>query len=363
MTVWRPGMAGPAGGLALGVLGTLLCVLGLVVEPHRMGAAWLASLTFWIALPLGCLAMLLLHALAGGGWRDDIRRELLAGLATLPLLSLAVLPILIGARSLYGWAQPQAPAINAYLTLPFFMGRTLFYLVLWNVLGLLAGLRIGGGRELGTVPAALSLLLLTLSTTFAVIDWLMSLEAPWTSSAFGLLVSIGWLLGALAMTIGARTLAMPPGSPLPDRRMRDLANLLLAAVLGVAYVSFMQFLIIWEENLSHEVVWFLHRSTLLWLVVTVIVVLARTALPFVLLLFRRVKQSRAGLLAICGLLVLGHLAASWWLVIPSFGYRSLSWTDFAALLAIGGLVAAVALRVLAEPRPRAPASAASLSHG
>ena len=38
---------------------------------------------------------------------------------------------------------------------------------------------------------------------------------------------------------------------------RDLAAILLATTIFWAYVEFMQFLIIWEENLKTEIPWYL----------------------------------------------------------------------------------------------------------
>ena len=52
----------------------------------------------------------------------------------------------------------------------------------------------------------------------------------------------------------------------PDR-CHDLGNLLLAFVMFWAYVSFMQYLIIWSGNLPEENVWYLHRSQGGWQIV------------------------------------------------------------------------------------------------
>ena len=52
----------------IGGLGLLACVIGAVVQPEAFAFAWLAALTIWLRWPLGCLALLLVHALTGGGW-------------------------------------------------------------------------------------------------------------------------------------------------------------------------------------------------------------------------------------------------------------------------------------------------------
>ena len=59
--------------------------------PH----AWLAALTAWLGWPLGCMGLLLIHALTGGRWGYAMRPQLVAGMSTLLLLLPALIPLLM----------------------------------------------------------------------------------------------------------------------------------------------------------------------------------------------------------------------------------------------------------------------------
>ncbi len=78
--------------------------------------------------------------------------------------------------------------------------------------------------------------------------------------------------------------------------LHDLGNLLLAFVMLWAYMSFAQFLIIWVENLQHEIPWYLHRINGGWGVIAVALIVLQFALPFILLLSRVVKRKAANAL-------------------------------------------------------------------
>lgn len=83
------------------------------------------------------------------------------------------------------------------------------------------------------------------------------------------------------------------------------------------------------------------------------VFLAQGLLPFLALLWPRVKRSRRGLAAVCVLLLAAHLLESWWLVLPGFDATGMTWFAPAATLAIGGLSAALFLWRLDAGRPDA----------
>jgi hypothetical protein len=122
-----------------------------------------------------------------------------------------------------------------------------------------------------------------------------------------------------------------------------------------AYMSFSQYLIIWSENLPHEIPWIATRTTSGWRSVAAALIVFHFAVPFFLLLFRDVKTRGAWIAAIAiGLLGL-RLVDEFWRILPAFEPRGLrvSWTTFAALLGIGGLWIAVFTRALRR-RPLLP---------
>ena len=68
--------------------------------------SYLFAYVYWIAISLGCLAILMLHHLTGGWWGLPLRRILEAGSRTLPFMAVMFIPILIGMSQAYPWMWP-----------------------------------------------------------------------------------------------------------------------------------------------------------------------------------------------------------------------------------------------------------------
>jgi hypothetical protein len=106
-----------------------------------------------------------------------------------------------------------------------------------------------------------------------------------------------------------------------------------------AYLSFSQFLIIWSENLRHEIPWYLNRITGGWGAIAIALIIFQFAFPFILLLSRANKRRAESLRAIACCVVIMHLVEMFWFVAPAFhpGVLTLSWLDLVAPIGIGGL--------------------------
>jgi hypothetical protein len=118
--------------------------------------------------------------------------------------------------------------------------------------------------------------------------------------------------------------------------MADLAAILLATTIFWAYVDFMQFLIIWEENLKSEIPWYLLRIAGIWKAALYVSIGFGFVAPFFVLLWRPSKRSRGVVATIALLLVISRVAEKWWLVLPEFANAGPFWLDAAAILALGG---------------------------
>ena len=351
--------------LAAGAGALLLFVAG-----RQSGQSWLPSYLFvWLfvlGLSLGSLAWVVVHNLTGGDWGQAAGPFLQAALRLFPLTALLALPLLFAPAQLLPWMRTTADAPDAgfaagqlwYLNSTFFYARAIVYFAIW--LGLARLLRSDRaltpprpGRRDPSLQAvsAVGFILYAITTTFAAVDWTMSLTPSWHSTVFGLLIGIGQVLSALAGAIVcANALAGHVDEPL-RRRFHDLGNLALALVLVWAYLALMQFLIIWIEDLPDEITWFLLRSRTSWSALTSFVVVAHFVLPFLLLLSRGAKRAPAVLAAVAALVLLACLADSFWLVVPIFRPRGfeLQWSDLGALLAIGGLWLGCLIFVIALP--------------
>ena len=334
-----------------GVAGLVGCALAGFIVPRQLPYAWLAALTCFLAWPLGSLALLFIHALTGGRWGYAIRPQLGAGIATLPLLVPALLPLPFVAHALYPWLKPQVAAHLAnrfYLNAPFFYGRAVLYLAIWLTLGILAvrALRRADPQPALARLAPAALILLVLSVTFAAIDSTLSLDPRFKSSIYGMLVFTEAVLFALSIAVlGVACTTRPEAIIAPPEVRRVLGRLLLALVVLWAYLDFMQFLIIWNSNLPDEAVWYVVRLRGAWTTLAIGVAALHFGLPLFALIWPAVQRSRRGIAVIAALLVAIEIPRAWWLVIPASG-RGIAWADAAAMLALAGLAAGLALRAL-----------------
>jgi hypothetical protein len=327
------------------IIGVVGCVIGIAVSGASVYRAWLCAYVFWLGLPLGAVTLLLVHDLTGGAWMASARAVLASAAVTMPLATLAGIPVLIGLGAIYPW--PATGYSNGwYLNTGFFILRYAIDFVVWNAAAAYAlwaprGLAVGVPPGLRWV-SAIGLLLLAYTAGFASIDWVLSLDPKFWSAIFPMILGAHWFNTGLAVALIA--VALSPPSVLERRHVHDLASILLATVIFWAYVEFCQFLIVWEENLSHEIPWYLRRIAEGWRSVTWFIAIAGFFLPFALLLSD--KRRRAVVIGAAALILSSRLAESAWLVIPDLPLAPSLWLVAAAVLALGGLIALIFVRRL-----------------
>ncbi len=344
--------------------GTLASLVGLVWNPALFFRAYLVAYTFWLGLALGCLVLLMIQYLTGGGWGLLLRRVLEAGSRTLLPLVLLFLPLLIGLHSIYPWTT-QAPGDQSgraiYLKVGFFLGRAAFYFVVWLILGYLLN-RWSTDLESGRIPRSTrrfrllsgpGLVLYGFTITFASVDWVMSLEPKWVSTIFPPLYAVGQLLTGLSFAVATLLLLSrysSIGVNLRPNHLRDLGNLLLTFVMLWAYISFSQFLLIWVESLPEEIPWYLRRTRGGWQMLAFLLVVFQFGLPFLMLLSRKVKENSPSLATIAGLILAMRFFDLLWWIEPAYPERT-AWflvLDVSTWIGLGGFLMWWFLRKLRE---------------
>ncbi len=362
--------------LLAGVAGLLLCVAGYILNRDQFLRSYLFADIFWTGMALGCLGILLLHHTVGGKWGMVIRRLCEAGARTIPFMAIFIVPVLLAMPILYVWTQPEAAhnaviqGKRAYLNVPFFIGRTVFYFAVWTLYAYLLSNwsaqqdRTDDSRLISRLNAKMravsapGLVVFTFTATFAFVDWIMSLEPEWFSTMYGAMFVVGQMLEAFALVI-ALVILLSRWEPIKQyvtpQHFHDLGNLLLAFTVLWAYLSFSQFLIIWAGNLPDEVPWYVRRLGQGWGWVAVLLVVFHFCLPFLLLLQRDIKRRANLLLKVCWLMLAVRMLDVYWVVEPSFyGNRvQIHWTDFVTPVAVGGLWLALFFWQLGT-RPLAP---------
>jgi hypothetical protein len=345
-----PRLAVPPGArrplVAAGVALLVLLIAGLAA-PATALHGWLIGFTFAGGVPLGALALLLIHALTGGRWGEAHRPALLALARSLPILAGLVLPLILGSGLAYPWAADPSRAgpdvARWYLNAPAFAIRSLVGLAL---LGFLAW-RLGRGDRPGLLGAGFGLCLYVLFANAAAYDWLLSLAPRFTSSAFGAQVIVAEMLSALCVAV--LTSRADSGDP----SWSDLGGLMLALTLGESYLVLMSFDIHWYGDRPVQAEWYLPRSLGGWIWLEAAGVVFGAVLPMLALLFGAVRRDPLFLSLAASAILVGLAIEDVWLVSP--GTEPLS--------ALAGLVGAVAVACLLVAASRVLAPVMEGHHG
>jgi len=332
--------------------GFVVVVVSLFLAPAHTFPSYLMSFIFWLGLTLGCFPVLMLSHLVGGIWTTPIRKFLEAGISTLPAMATLLIPLFFGFSYIFRWTQPvdlrTAELLERkeiYLNLPFLVARTCLFFCILGALAFFL-LRWSKRQRESSEPkptlvlrriSAPGLVVFALVTSFAMVDWVMSLEPDWYSSIFPMIVIVDQVVSALALSIIlARVLVLGPNQASAGQ-LNQLGDLLLAFLMLWAYFSMAEILIIYAGNLPHEINWYLHRMRGGWLPVSWILAGLTFGLPFFLLLFRQLKRAPGWLSGIAVWLLVMYAVCVFWYVGPTFRASiSLDWPDPFTFLGIGG---------------------------
>lgn len=311
--------------------------IGLLIDPRTTFASYLVAWVAISAIPVGALAVLFTAYLVRAGWTHDLR-DLLAGTAlTIPVVAVLFIPVIAGMGHLYPWASTEFHLTGfkaAYLTPWFFVLRSISYFAIWTALAFW-GARAYGNEIAMKRIASVGLIVWALTSSWAGIDWLESLEPRFHSSIYGLLMISFQLLAGLGFAIAALLLF---------RRTRQMSNtayagILLSVLLLWAYLHAMQYIIIWTGNIPDEVVWYLERLKNGWGVALWALFILQFFIPFFVLLSESVRGSTKALLWLAtATLALRYLEAAVLILPPLKIVDTALWIDLPAAVVATGAV-------------------------
>jgi hypothetical protein len=333
-------------GFGIGLIGLIGWVISLAVGGQladNLFRSYLIGYVFWVGISIGCLGLLQIQYLTGAGWGLVIRRLLEAGAHTFWMMLVLFIPIIGGLGRLYEWVHPEQAEEEVrhiiehkspYLNPTFFTIRVLLYFAIW--IGLSYFLRKWSkhqddAADMSSLQRSQNLsgpgfVIFALAVTFSAFDWVMSLDAAWFSTIFGLLTLAGQGVLTIAFLILVCTTLhqhKPMSSVLIPKHFHDLGKLQLTMVMVWAYFSFSQLLIIWAGNLPEEIPWYIERFTpkTIWWFVGLGLILFHFMMPFLLLLSRDLKRDARRLKFVAILLILMRFIDLMWVIAPEFESR------------------------------------------
>ncbi|HEX8789460.1 MAG TPA: hypothetical protein VF765_00810 [Polyangiaceae bacterium] len=403
----------------LGVAGLAAAAYGYKLDPQRFAFSYLFGLWVPLGLAIGSLFFVMVLYITKASWGITVRRVAEMFMRPMPIFAILVIPLVLLLPQMFPWLgakthiteaqfQPAtsaeaAPEANAgpleqargdqtkepaalrdlpvahpkslehaaereeheivehkrfYLNKQFFLGRLIFYLLIWSWLAqkyfrwsteqdkTKAAENTAAAQRFA--PAGLALFALTI--TFFGFDWFLSLSSTWYSTIFGVQIFAQSSLFQMA-TLILFTLALRRSGILGDavnvEHYHDMGKLLFGWIVFWGYISFAQFFLTWYSNIPDEVVWFhlrWHDNGGTWQQMSIVLVLVYFFVPFWFLMSRNIKR-RLPLLALgAGIVAVMHVVESYWLIMPAYGPFAPSWLDAACLVGLSSVYLASVLR-------------------
>jgi hypothetical protein len=312
--------------LIIGLVGIAVTALGLFVSPPaHIAMSWLVGITYWTAIAIGMLMMILIHHIFDASWSVVIRRQWEHGLASFKWLALLFLPLVLATllyhkdvvwpwmnpeHSLHGHGTVQTDILyqkkSGFLNLNMFLGMTVAFFAIWMWLS--ARLRKASFSQdvdgdvkwtlKNRVTAAMGLPLGALTLTFAAIYWVKSLEYHWFSTMYGVWFFANCIRGALCCGVLIMIWLVKRGDYrgiLNKNHLHSIGQLMLAFTIFWAYVTFSQYFLIWNANVPEETFWYNLRelnhdgSTNQWWYIGLVILFGHFVVPFCALLSYRFK--------------------------------------------------------------------------
>jgi hypothetical protein len=339
--------------VAAAAIGSAGFVAGAFVAPERAWAGLLVGFHAVLGLALAGAVFLSLLACSGAKWAAAVRRVPEAMSTAIPVAGVAAVVLLFGIPALFPWAHaatlehdPLVAGKTAYLNAPFLAVRTVAAFALWTWLASRVRAAAPGAARTRWGAAFMAVLAVTYSWTS--VDWIESLEPRWSSTIFALTSLAGLALSGVAVAIVLAIHLRRRGAwrgVLTDDHLHDAAKFLFAFSLFWSYVQYSQYLLVWYTDNPEETSWYAPRLAGMWWSTGVLSFALNGVVPFVLLLFRRVRRSEKALVRIAALVLAGRVADLFFEVGPPL-FGPAPWPSAWEVLPVVALFALFALVVL-----------------
>jgi len=320
--------------IVLILVGALTFVLGIAGErPERAWQVYLVNFMFWIGIAFGAVMFSAVLTITDARWGRPMKRLAESMSGFLPVACILFWVLYFGREHLFHWIHEPLPEKAAWLNATFLFLRDGAGLILLTMVGrrliyhsLQGDLKAGESAESDSALAQRRLsplygVLYAFILTMLAFDLIMSLQPHWYSTLFGVWYFIGSFYTGLAaliilLAVGVRSMGMDPF--VKARQRLGLGQLLLGFCLITGDFFFTQLLIMWYGNLPEETVYVLTRMRESpWPSLSLAVVLACYAIPFAVLLSRRVKMKTKPMVLLSVVILTGIWLERLMLVAPA----------------------------------------------
>lgn len=316
-------------------LGLLVFVILMMKNQERAWHAYLTAYMYFFILAIGGLFFTAIQHVTSAGWSVNVRRICEAFTAFLPFAFVFGIILFFGGSHLYEWfttskvmENPLLAHKSAYLNITFFAVRTVLFFGLWiwfakKIVGFSTKQDETGDESLTlrALPWSIAFLgVFALSFSLYTVDVIMSLQADWFSTIFGIYCFSGMFQATMAtmilIVVYMRKRGLLAGY-VDDNHLHDLGKFMFAFTVFWAYIAYSQYMLIWYANLPEETTFFLTRTTGAWTKMSIILLLFKFVVPFLLLLPKWAKRSEAHLTVVSILILVMQYVDLHWLIYPN----------------------------------------------
>lgn len=332
--------------ISLGLRGLLLALVAIGVvsffmeyqsNPTRAWAAFLLNHFYFMALAIGGLFFAAVQWVTGAMWSAPVRRIAESFATYLPVSLVTGAVLYFGIHDLYSWSHPEyvkgdliLEGKSGYLSVGFFMARNLIAIAVWwmfskKMIGNSIKQDVDKGNQSWTLKnrfwAPIFLIIFALTFTMASFDLMMSIDAHWFSTMFGVYCFAGMFYTTLAL-LGILMVCFKRSGLLKDfinsNHIHDIGKFMFAFTVFYAYIGFCQFMLIWYANLPEEVGYYTLRFTGPWLWVSIFLLAGKFAIPFFVLLPRDSKRNESLIWKMGVYMLCAHWVDLMWIVQPEY---------------------------------------------
>lgn len=323
-------------GAGLTLLGVSLSVIAFVGDAQRASFGLIIAMMILFSVGIGSLFLVALEYLVGADWSVPFRRITEIVGATSVVAAIIAIPLLLNLDQLFLWLRPEL--LNAdpyiankapYLNSTFFLVRTLVIFAIMAVFYYLLSMRSYkqdtnptiNFRKVTTKISAFFVPIFAITISIMAMDWMMSLNPKWFSTIFGVYYFAGSVLAALAVvTFIAVTLGENGyiSKRLGNDHYYNFGALMFAFTNFWAYIAFSQFLLIWYANIPDETLWFVDRGQGAWMILSIILIFVKFAIPYFALLTRPSKSNPFRLRIIAVWVFFAHIYDMYWVINPEY---------------------------------------------
>jgi len=355
------------------IIGLAAFVYGILSpHPEKAWQAYLINFLLWSGIAQGAVVFSAVMHMTKARWSGPLSGLSESFAAFFPLSFILFLILFLGRSHIFPWLHEDLHGKEIWLNIPFLftrdcIGLLVLYAIgfayLYHALQLRADpTQVQSGfqkmifngwirnnrsaervKKKMTLWAGLYILAFTLVLCLLGYDLVMSMDPHWISTLFGgyTFVKAFYVgLGALIILAAITRIRKGEASGLKPAHFHDIGKLFFAFCLLWADFFYVQLTVIWYGNIAEETHYVIQRTVMVpWNKLAWTVFIICFAIPFVILLNKRLKANPVFMVILCSAVILGFWLEHLLLLAPALSHEvhSLPLDVFDGLITVGFL--------------------------